>query len=185
MNTMPEVFTQNPQSQFPEDRTPPVDTEGGGEVVSQTQGPRLSNLERRVMEVLLTLGKASVREILEAFPAPNPAYTTIQTVVYRLENKNAVRRSRKIGNAHIFEPVIAHSIPRDTSQTEGRRRELDLLLNLVRDAITRAVEYGGFTPEDVQAVQRIMTGQGRRRQASSERSRPLTLETSGPCGVGG
>src|ERR1035438_8642306 len=101
MKTMPEVFAPDPHNQFAEGQTPPVETECHGirQSVSQAKGPRLSKLERLVMEVLWTLGKASVREILEAFPAPCPAYTTIQTVVYRLENKNAVRRSRKIGNA--------------------------------------------------------------------------------------
>lgn len=179
MKTMPEIFTPSPHNPFPEGQTPPVESESNGirEAVSQVQGPRLSKLERRVMEVLSTLGKASVREILESFPAPFPAYTTIQTVVYRLENKNAVRRSRKIGNAHIFEPVIPQDKPQNTPQTGGRRNELDLLLNLVRDAMTRAVEHGEFTPEDVRAVQKIISGHARK--GSSERRRPLSSEASG------
>jgi BlaI family penicillinase repressor len=167
METIAEVLTPDPDSQFPEGQAPPVETECMRiqQAVSQAQGPRLSKLERRVMEVLWTLGKASVREILEAFPAPYPAYTTIQTVVYRLENKSAVRRSRKIGNAHIFEPVIPRDTPADAPQADGRRKELNLLLNLLREAMMRAVEYGDFTPEDVRAVQKILTGHSKQRAA--------------------
>jgi len=58
------------------------------------------------MEALWTCGKASIREILEVFPEPRPAYTTIQTIVNRLERKQALRRVRKVGNAHIFEPIF-------------------------------------------------------------------------------
>ena len=57
-----------------------------------------------MLEALWAHGKASIREIQEAFPEPRPAYTTVQTTVYRLEAKKALRRLRKIGNAHIFEP---------------------------------------------------------------------------------
>ena len=69
--------------------------------------PKLTKLELRILEALWAQGKASIREIQETFPEPRPAYTTIQTTVYRLERKKAVRRVRKIGNAHIFEPTIA------------------------------------------------------------------------------
>ena len=64
--------------------------------------PKLSKLELQILEALWAQGKASIREIQEAFPEPRPAYTTIQTTVYRLEGKKAVRRVRKISNAHIF-----------------------------------------------------------------------------------
>src|SRR5262245_26177755 len=74
--------------------------------------PRLSRLELKVLEALWTHGKASIREIQEAFPEPRPAYTTIQTTVYRLEAKQAVRRVRKISNAHIFEPTVARDVAR-------------------------------------------------------------------------
>src|ERR1700749_720861 len=67
---------------------------------------KLTKLELQILEALWAQGKASIREIQEAFPEPRPAYTTIQTTVYRLEGKKAVRRVRKIGNAHIFEPTI-------------------------------------------------------------------------------
>jgi BlaI family transcriptional regulator, penicillinase repressor len=67
---------------------------------------KLTKLELQVLDALWTQERASIREILEAFPQPRPAYTTIQTTVYRLEAKKAVQRVRKISNAHIFEPII-------------------------------------------------------------------------------
>lgn len=75
--------------------------------------PRLSKLELQILEALWVAGKASSREIQEAFAKPRPAYTTVQTTVYRLENKKAVRRVQKIGNAHIFEPLLMRDVARD------------------------------------------------------------------------
>src|SRR5436309_14963970 len=83
--------------------------------------PKLSKLELQILEALWARGRASIREIQEAFPEPRPAYTTIQTTVYRLETKNAVRRVRKISNAHIFEPILDRSV--------ARRRLLDEILS--------------------------------------------------------
>src|SRR5579872_343345 len=74
--------------------------------------PKLTKLELQILEALWAQGKASIREIQETFPEPRPAYTTVQTTVYRLEGKKAVRRVRKIGNAHIFEPTIARDAAR-------------------------------------------------------------------------
>ena len=75
--------------------------------------PKLSKLEMQIMDVLWSAGPSAIREIQESFGAKNrPAYTTVQTMVYRLEAKKALRRARKIGNAHIFEAVIS----RDTAQ---------------------------------------------------------------------
>jgi len=69
--------------------------------------PRITRFELELLEQLWKLGTASVREIQESLPAKDrPAYTTVQTMMYRLEDKNAVRRVRKIGNAHIFEPLV-------------------------------------------------------------------------------
>ena len=73
---------------------------------------KFSRLELQILEALWAQGKASIREIQEAFPEPRPAYTTVQTTVYRLEAKDAVRRVRKISNAHIFEPIIARDVTR-------------------------------------------------------------------------
>ena len=74
--------------------------------------PRLSKLELQIMDALWSRGASSVREIQEAFPEKGrPAYTTVQTMVYRLETKDAIRRVKKIGNAHIFEAVISNPRP--------------------------------------------------------------------------
>ena len=71
---------------------------------------RLSKLELQVMEGLWTLGRASVREIQETFDAKGrPAYTTVQTTVYRLEAKKTLRRAKKISNAHIFEATVSRA----------------------------------------------------------------------------
>ena len=74
---------------------------------------KLSKLELQILEALWAHGKASIREIQEAFPEPRPAYTTIQTTVYRLEGKKALRRVRKIGNADIFEPIVSRDVTRN------------------------------------------------------------------------
>lgn len=80
-------------------------------IVEQPQ-PKLSKLELQILEALWTHGKASIREIQESFPEPRPAYTTIQTTVYRLEGKRVLRRVRKISNAHIFEATVARDVTR-------------------------------------------------------------------------
>jgi predicted transcriptional regulator len=77
----------------------------------QTKPPKsnLSRLELEVMRPLWRLEQATIREILEALPeARRPEYTTVQTIVYRLEEKGAVRRVKKIGNAHVFAPSVSH-----------------------------------------------------------------------------
>jgi len=68
---------------------------------------RITRFELELMEQLWKLGTASVREIQESLPEKNrPAYTTVQTMIYRLEEKKALKRIKKIGNAHVFEPLI-------------------------------------------------------------------------------
>ena len=85
--------------------------------------PKLTKLEMQIMEALWSRGALSIREIQEAFPAKNrPAYTTVQTTVYRLEEKQALRRVKKISNAHIFEAVV--------SRDSARGRLIDELLSL-------------------------------------------------------
>src|SRR4026207_2060858 len=84
--------------------------------------PKLARLELQILEILWARGHASVREIQEGFPEPRPADTTVQNTVYRLEAKGALRRTHKIGNAHIFEPLVA----RDTA----RHRLLDTILRV-------------------------------------------------------
>lgn len=90
--------------------------------------PKLTKLELQIMEVLWTRGPSAIREIQEAFPKKGrPAYTTIQTTVYRLETKKALRRARKISHAHIFEALIT----RDQAQS----RLIDDLLALFGDRL--------------------------------------------------
>src|SRR4051812_26943979 len=107
--------------------------------------PRLTRLELQILERLWDSGNASIREIQEAFPEPRPAYTTVQTTVYRLESKGAVRRTRKISNAHIFEPLV----PRDAA----RHRFLDEILGLfggrAQPMMVQLVEAEKLTLEDV------------------------------------
>jgi len=114
--------------------------------------PKLSKLELQILEALWANRKASIREIQESFPEPRPAYTTIQTTVYRLETKKAVRRGRKIGNAHIFEPAIA----RDTA----RRRLLDEILAFfggkAQPMMAQLAEAGKLTREDLRELERTL-----------------------------
>src|SRR5687768_15696073 len=109
--------------------------------------PKLSKLELKIMQALWTKGASSVREIQESFPAKRrPAYTTVQTIVYRLEAKNALKRTKKIGNAHIFEAVI--------SQTAARRKLIDELLGLfggrAQPLMSHLIESGQLTLEDIE-----------------------------------
>ena len=115
--------------------------------------PRLSKLELRIMETLWNDGGCSIRQIQEAFPQKDrPAYTTVQTMVYRLEGKKAVRRARKIGNAHIFEAVI--------SQMAAQRRLIDELLGLFggrpQPVMAHLIESGKLTLEDVPEAERTL-----------------------------
>jgi BlaI family penicillinase repressor len=114
--------------------------------------PKLSRLELQILEALWTHGRASIREIQEAFPEPRPAYTTIQTTVYRLETKKAVRRVRKISNAHIFEPAVA----RDAA----RHRFLDDVLSLfggrALPMVAQLAEAGKLTRDDIRDIERLI-----------------------------
>src|SRR5215467_6032031 len=115
--------------------------------------PKLTKLELKIMEALWSRGALSIREIQEAFPQKNrPAYTTIQTTVYRLEAKNALRRVKKISNAHIFEAVI--------SRDAARGRLIDDLLSLfggrAQPVMAHLVESGKLTLEDVQQAEELI-----------------------------
>jgi predicted transcriptional regulator len=113
--------------------------------------PRLSNLEMRIMEILWTHGSASVREIQEKFPAKKrPAYTTVHTMVHRLEGKKALRKTGKIASAHVFEATI----PREAA----RRRLIDDFLAVfggeTQPIMTHLIEAGKLSLEDVQEAER-------------------------------
>lgn len=115
--------------------------------------PKLSKLELQVMDALWTRGALSIRDIQETFPEKTrPAYTTVQTMVYRLEAKKALTRGRKIGNAHIFEAVI--------SQGAARGRLLDEVLGLfggrMQPMMTHLIEAGKLTLEDVQEAEKTL-----------------------------
>lgn len=111
--------------------------------------PRLSKLELRILEALWAAGKASIREIQQSFPEPRPAYTTVQTTVYRLEEKKAVHRVEKVGNAHIFEPLLAREA--------ARHRLLDEILGFfggqAQPMMSQLAEAGKLTLEDVRELE--------------------------------
>jgi predicted transcriptional regulator len=114
---------------------------------------KLSKLELQIMEALWTQGACAIREIHEAFPKRGrPAYTTVQTMVYRLEAKEMLRRTKKISNAHIFEAVIT----RDAAQ----RRLVDDLLALfggrAKPVMAHLVESGKLTMEDIKEAEKAL-----------------------------
>jgi predicted transcriptional regulator len=127
--------------------------------------PKLSKLETRVLELLWERGNASMREIQESFPEPRPAYTTIQTTVYRMEAKGTVRRTRKVSNAHLFEPLVARDV--------ARHRLLDEILSLfggrAQPMMAQLAEAGKLTRDDIRELEKVVdklekerkTGRGR------------------------
>jgi predicted transcriptional regulator len=127
---------------------------------------KFTKLELQILEALWASGKASIREIQEAFPEPRPAYTTIQTTVYRLECKMAVRRVRKIGNAHIFEPLVARDVT--------RRRLLDEILSFfggkAQPMMAQLAEAGKLTRDDVRELERIVKKYDGRQPEKGRRS---------------
>ena len=115
--------------------------------------PKLSRFELQLMEQLWKLGAASVREIQELLPQTDrPAYTTVQTMIYRLEEKGAVRRVKKIGNAHIFEPAI--------TRKSAYRRLIDDVLSLfggtARPLMAHLVDSGKLTLADDREVEQAL-----------------------------
>jgi BlaI family transcriptional regulator, penicillinase repressor len=115
--------------------------------------PKLTKLELQIMEALWTRGEASIREIQENFPEKKrPAYTTIQTTVYRLETKKAVRRVKKVGNFHVFEAAV--------SRNAAQRRLIDDLLSLfggrTQPVMAHLIESGKLTLEDVKEAESLL-----------------------------
>jgi BlaI family penicillinase repressor len=115
--------------------------------------PKLSRLELRIMETLWSKGPCSIRELQEMFPErTRPAYTTVQTVVYRLEFKKAVRRANKVGNAHVFEAVVTRS--------SALHRMIDDLVALfggkTMPIVAHLIESGRLAPEEVREAQRAL-----------------------------
>lgn len=115
--------------------------------------PKLTKLELQIMEALWSKGPLSIREVQETFPAKGrPAYSTVQTTVYRLEGKKALRRAKKISNAHIFEAVI--------SRGEARGKLIDDLLSLfggrTQPVMAHLVESGKLTLDDVHETEELL-----------------------------
>lgn len=115
--------------------------------------PRLSKLELTIMEALWSKGPCSIREIHETFPARHKlAYSTVQTMVYRLEAKKALRRVKKIGTAFVFEATV--------SREAAQRKLIDDLLSLFggqsRPIIAHMIEAGSFTREDVEEANKLV-----------------------------
>jgi predicted transcriptional regulator len=113
---------------------------------------KFTKLELQILEALWANGKASIREIKEAFPEPLPAYTTIQTTVYRLEGKGAVRRVRKISNAHIFEPTVARDVTRHGLLDEI----LSFFGGRAQPMMAQLAEAGKLTLEDVRELEKTI-----------------------------
>ena len=115
--------------------------------------PRLTRLELQIMEAVWNLGPVSIREIQEAFPVKGrPAYTTVQTTVYRMEGKKAVRRVKKISNAHIFEATV--------SRNDVQRKLIDELLGFfggrIQPVMAHLVDSGKITLDDVHEAEQAL-----------------------------
>jgi predicted transcriptional regulator len=115
--------------------------------------PKLTKLEMQIMEALWSGGPASVREIQESFPEKGrPAYTTVQTLVYRLEAKKALRRLKKVGNAHIFEAAV--------SRAGAQLRLIDEFLGFfggrTQPVMARLIEAGRLTLDDVKEAEQLL-----------------------------
>ncbi|MES2473933.1 MAG: BlaI/MecI/CopY family transcriptional regulator [Pseudomonadota bacterium] len=123
--------------------------------------PKLSKLELQIMDALWSGGPLAIREIQETFPQKGrPAYTTVQTMVYRLEVKKALRRARKIGNAHIFEALIS----RDAAQ----RRLVDDFLGMfggrMQPVMAQLIEAGNLSTKDVADAEKLLRDLSKKRK---------------------
>ena len=124
--------------------------------------PKLSKLEFKIMETLWARNECSIREIQESFPArKRPAYTTIQTTVYRMEAKGVVHRLKKVGNFHVFAPAV--------SRESAQRRLLDDLLALFggrgQPVMTHLIESGKLSLEDVKEAEKLLRSLTKEREA--------------------
>ena len=124
--------------------------------------PKLSKLEFKIMETLWTRNECSIREIQESFPAKKrPAYTTIQTTVYRMEAKGVVHRLKKVGNFHVFAPAV--------SRESAQRRLLDDLLAVFggrgQPVMAHLIESGKLSLEDVKDAERLLRNLHKERES--------------------
>ncbi len=135
--------------------------------MTQKNQIKLSPLELKAMEALWKLGRASIREILEQIPVSKTlAYTTVQTLVFRLEAKGAVRKLRKIGNAYVFVPVI--------TRRQAYRRLVSDFLELFSGSplpvISHLADTGKLTLDDLRDLERIL------KERKTLRKRPATAD---------
>jgi BlaI family transcriptional regulator, penicillinase repressor len=124
---------------------------------------KLTKFEMEIMDALWQLSSGSVREIQEQLPLKKrPAYTTVQTIIYRLEEKGAVRRVKKIGNAHIFEPVI-------TRQSASQRlinELLDFFGGSARPLMAHLAQSGKLSLEDIREMENMLVEQSTQTEQS-------------------
>lgn len=125
--------------------------------------PKLSALELKILQEFWSRGACSIREVHEAIVRRDrPAYTTVQTMVYRLEAKNALRRTKKIGNAHIFEATTS----RASVQTRLLKELLGLFDGSAKPVMAHLVEMGKISDEDIEEAQKLLDahrGKGKQR----------------------
>jgi BlaI family transcriptional regulator, penicillinase repressor len=125
---------------------------------------RLTRLEFIIMETLWKRGQASIREMLEGFPAKKrPTYSTVQTMVYRLEAKGAVKRIRMSGNFHMFEPAIT----REAAQGPVIDELLAILGGESRPVFARLIETGKLTMEDVEFAEKALEEKRKKRSGKA------------------
>jgi BlaI family penicillinase repressor len=124
--------------------------------------PKLTRLELQIMKALWDKGPCSVREIQETFPArKRPAFTTVQTTVYRLEAKKVLRRVKKIATAYIFEATVS----REAAESRLVEELLSLFGGRSRPIVAHLIASGKFTLEDVREVEKLL------KQAGEEKSK--------------
>jgi predicted transcriptional regulator len=137
-------------------------------IVDVMTNPKLTKLELQIMEIFWTRGELSIRDIQEAFPERSrPAYTTVQTTVYRLEAKKALRRIRKVGNFHIFGSAL--------SRNRAQKRLIDDLLGLFggksQVVMAHLIESGDLTLDDVREAEKILLDRAAKKPKSDGRDK--------------
>ena len=140
------------------------------------KGVRLTKIELETMDAFWRLGEASVREIQDTYHSKRrPAYTTIQTVVYRLEEKGALRKVKKVGNAYVFEPAVT----RDATQRRLIDDLLDLLDGSTRPLMAHLVDSGRLSLDDLKEIE------SRLREQEPQRTKGGTGRSAGRRPAGG
>ena len=115
--------------------------------------PKLSRSELKIMEALWRLGPSSVRQVQDTFPEKRrPAYTTVQTMIYRLEAKKAVKRTSKIGGALIFDAVVT----RDAAQNRLLNELLELFGGRAQPLMSQLIESGKLTLADIEEARKVL-----------------------------